>query len=260
MFGSHTPFRQAMRMKIQRTCLLTLCIFFLNFSAALAAEFSLIVEPEGHQAVIQAQKAEVKGLFKSAVRWRRVGLLKRLTLTEGIAKGDGLVLNLFPDTSYHATIDRVSVNVQGTITVRGRLRNYPLGYVLISTTGDLSLATIRVPELGAEYTIVYDPDSKAHYLLDNDPSKLDELEDAPAVIPPLPNRKNKLKSRHFENASCSIKSPKMRLPRSMSWWFTHRQHEHGPIRTKAVSAMLLPRPWKKLSSLRITAARLLPHT
>ena len=177
-----------MRMKIPRTCLLTLCIFFLNFSAALAAEFSLIVEPEGHQAVIQAQKAEVKGLFKSAVRWRRIGLLKQLTLTEGIAKGDGLVLNLFPDTSYHATIDRVSVNVQGTITVRGRLRNYPLGYVLISTTGDLSLATIRVPELGAEYTIVYDPDSKAHYLLDNDPSKQGELEDAPAVLPPPPNQ------------------------------------------------------------------------
>ena len=186
MFGRYTPFRHAPRIKIQRTCLLILCIVFLSFSAALAAEFSLIVEPEGHQAVIHAQKAEVKGLFKSAVRWRRVDLLKQLALTDGIAKGDGLVLNLFPDTSYHATIDRVSVNVQGTITVRGRLRNYPLGYVLISTTGDLSLATIRVPELGVEYTIVYDPDSKAHYLLDNDPLKLDKLEDAPAVIPPPP--------------------------------------------------------------------------
>jgi len=59
--------------------------------------------------------------------------------------------------------------VQGTITVRGRMRNYPLGYVPISTTGDLSLAFIRVPELGVEYTIVYDPDSRTYYLLDNDP-------------------------------------------------------------------------------------------
>ena len=59
-----------------------------------------------------------------------------------------------------------------------------MGYVLISTTGDLSLASIRVPELGVEYTIVYDPDSRTHYLLDNDPLKLDKLEDLPAAIPP----------------------------------------------------------------------------
>ncbi len=186
MFGKCSLFRQATRIKIQRTCLLILCIVFLSFSAALAAEFSLIVEPEGHQAVIHAQKADAKGIFKSAVRWRRVDLLKQLAMTDGIAKGDELVLNLFPDTSYQARVDRVSVNVQGTITVRGRLRNYPLGYALISTTGDLSLATIRVPELDMEYTIVYDPDSRAHYLLDNDPSKLNKLEDAPAVIPPPP--------------------------------------------------------------------------
>ena len=187
MFGRYTLFPHAMRINMQRTCLLILCIVFLSLSAAHAAEFSLIVEPEGHQAVIQAQKkADEKGLFKSAVRWRRVDLLKQLTLPDGIAKGDELVLNLFSDTSYHATIDRVSVNVQGTITVRGRLRNYPLGYVLISTTGDLSLASIRVPELGVEYTIVYDPDSRAHYLLDTDPSRLDKLEDLPAVIPPPP--------------------------------------------------------------------------
>jgi hypothetical protein len=184
MFGRYTPFRSATRINVQRTCLLILCTVFLCFSEAFAAEFSLIAEPDAHQAVVRAQRAEEQGLFRSAVRWRRVDLLKQLTQRDGIAKGDGLVLNLFSDTSYHATIDRVSINVQGTITVRGRLRNYPLGYVLISTTDDLSLATIRVPELGADFRIIYDPDSKAHYLLDNDPLKLNEMDDAPAVLPP----------------------------------------------------------------------------
>jgi hypothetical protein len=186
MFGGYNMFTDAMRIKMRLTCLFLLCIIFLGFSAAQAAEFSLIVEPESYQAAMRAQKAEEKGLFRSAMRWRRVDLLKQLALSDGIAKGDELVLNLFPDTSYHATVDRVSVNVQGTITVRGRLRNYPLGYVLISTTGSLSLASIRVPELGVEYTIVYDPDSRAHYLLDHDPLKMDKLEDSPAVIPPPP--------------------------------------------------------------------------
>ena len=184
MLGRYTMFRHTPRMKMRRACLILLCVVFLSFSAAHAAEFSLIVEPEGHPAVVQAQRAAEKGIFRSAARWRRVDLLRQLALPDGIAKDDELVLNLFPDTSYHATIDRVSVNVQGTITVRGRLRNYPLGYVLISTTGDLSLASIRVPELGVEYAIVYDPDSRTHYLLDNDPLKLNKLEDLPPAIPP----------------------------------------------------------------------------
>ncbi len=186
MFGRYNMFAHGLRMMMQRTCLFLLCIVFLGLSAAQAAEFSLIVEPEGGQAVMHVQRAAEKGLFKSAMRWRRVDLLKQLVLPDGITKGDELVLNLFPDTSYHATVDRVSVNVQGTITVRGRLRNYPLGYVLISTTGELSLASIRVPELRVEYTIVYDPDSRAHYLLDTDPLKADKLKDSPAVIPPPP--------------------------------------------------------------------------
>ena len=125
------------------------------------------------------------------MRWRRVDLLKQITLAGGIAKGDELVLDLFPDTSYRAMVDRVSVDVQGSITIRGRLRNYPLGYVLISTTGDLSLASIHVPELGVEYKIVYEPDSRCHYLLENDPFTMDKLEDSPVVIPPPPNREEK---------------------------------------------------------------------
>jgi hypothetical protein len=83
-------------------------------------------------------------------------------------------------------IDRVSVDMQGVVTVRGRLQNYPLGYVLISTTGDRSLATIQVPEMNKEYKIVYDPHSRSHYLLEIDPLTADKFEDSPAVIPPPP--------------------------------------------------------------------------
>ena len=179
-------FWQSTRIRMQHACAFLFGIVFLGLSAAHAAEFSLILEPEARQTVMHAERAAEKGLFRSAVRWRRVDLLKQLAIPGGIAMGDELILNLFPDASYRATVDRVAVNVHGTITVRARLRDYPLGYVLISTTGDMSLASVRVPELRLEYTIVYDPDSRAHYLLDADPSKMDKLEDAPAVLPPPP--------------------------------------------------------------------------
>ncbi len=171
---------------MRRACLLIICIVLLGFSPLSAAEFTLIPEPEGQQSVIQRQTAEATGPFKSALRWRQVDLLKQLALPDGIAAGDELVLNLFPDAAYHATVDRVSVNAQGTVTVRGRLRDYPSGHVLITTTGDLSFATIRVPELGVEYTIVYDPASRGHYLLDHDPAKRDKLEEAPVMRPRPP--------------------------------------------------------------------------
>lgn len=186
MFRGIKMLAHAQRIKLQRACLFLFLIVFLGLPTAFAAEFSLIVESDAHRAFIQPPRDEEKGFFRSAARWRRVDLLKQLSLPDGIAKGDKLVLNLFPDAAYEATIDRVSTNVQGTVTVRGRLRNHPFGHVLISTTGDRSLASISVPELDVEYTIVYDPDSRMHYLSENDPAKMDKLEESPAVMPPLP--------------------------------------------------------------------------
>jgi hypothetical protein len=179
-------------MRMQGIGLLTLCcIVCIVFGAmaaaqARAATFPLIVEPEGRPAVAEARIAEAKGLFRTAARWQKVELSPRIAPGHGIAPGDELIVNLFADAAYLADVDRVSVNVQGTITVRGRLRGYPLGHLLISTTGGISLGSIHVPELGAAYTILYDPDSKAHYLLDHDPAQADELQEAPAVIPPWP--------------------------------------------------------------------------
>jgi len=185
-----------MPFKMKWVSLLLLIVVALSFSAVQAAEFSLIVENTEPQAAINAKQADEAGFFKAAVRWRRVDLIKQITMPDGIAKGDELILNLFPDTSFQATVDRVSVNAQGTMTVRGRLQNYPLGYVLISTTGDRSLASIRAPELGVEYSIVYDPNSRSHYLLDNDPAKMGNLEDAPVVIPNFskPEEKEEIKA------------------------------------------------------------------
>ena len=190
------PSQATVRTTLRRIGLLILCIVLLGSAAAYAAEFSLIVEPAGPQALVQRQTTDRKGPFKSALRWRRVDLLNRLAQADGIAAGDELVLNLFPDATYHATIDRVSANRQGTVTVRGRLRNYPLGYVLVTTTGDRSLATVSVPELGVEYTILFDPDSQGHYLLDQDPAAQDKLPEGPVVRPrpPTPEQRQEVET------------------------------------------------------------------
>ncbi len=179
--------RFSLRGRLTRICALVLFLLSLGLSLADAAEFSLLVSPKARQAVtLRPEQAEPTGPFASARRWRQVDLMKPLAQADGVAGGDELVLDLFPDARYRATVDRVSTNVNGTVTRRGRLKGYPMGYVLISTTGEKSLATIKVPELAAEYTILYDAASRGHYLLDQDPAKQDILVEGPAVVPPPP--------------------------------------------------------------------------
>jgi hypothetical protein len=70
------------------------------------------------------------------------------------------------------------------VTVRGRIEEYPLGYLIISTTNNNSLASIRIPETGERYRIQMDTLTGTHYLLEENTDQLDELEDGPTPIPP----------------------------------------------------------------------------
>jgi hypothetical protein len=121
-----------------------------------------------------------------ALRWRSVELNPVIATIDGLEAGDNLVLDLFADRSYSARIDQVTMNVNGTVTVRGRIDGHPLGYILISTTEGRSLGSIRIPEKVERYIIQSGPDGNIHFLLDVDSEKLDVLEDAPPLIPPPP--------------------------------------------------------------------------
>ena len=121
-----------------------------------------------------------------ARRHRAVALNPLITTADGLAEGDTLRLSLFDDRVYTAVVDRIAVNVNGTVTVRARLHDHPLGYLLISTTGGRSLASIRVPERAERYAVTSAADELAHYVLDVDIKRLDALECGPPLILPDP--------------------------------------------------------------------------
>jgi hypothetical protein len=110
-----------------RIFIFLLCMLLLNFSETIAAEYSLFVQTTAKEVMSPNSKKEETGIFKSAIKWIQVDLTKRIASADGIAKGDELVFDLFSDTPVRAVIDRVSVDVQGVVTVRGRLQNYPWG-------------------------------------------------------------------------------------------------------------------------------------
>ncbi len=120
----------------------------------------------------------------SAARTRQVELNPRLSSAVEAAVGERIVLDLFPDAGYEAVVDRVSRNVNGTVAVRARIEGYEFGYMLLVTTGEKSLGTIRIPERGEHYRLVADPGGPGHFLMDVDGRV--EVGDGPLLISPAP--------------------------------------------------------------------------
>lgn len=121
----------------------------------------------------------------SWLRSRPVSISSAVQTPEGLATGDQLILSLFDDTAYTADIDRITQNLNGTVSIRGRIAGYPLGTILISTTDGRSLASIDIPEINQHYMIRGDPDTGIHTLAAVDPSKAKPLDDSPPLIPPV---------------------------------------------------------------------------
>jgi len=103
-----------------------------------------------------------------AKRVRTVEISATLSRPDLLAEGNQLTLNLFEDTGYTAVVDRVHVNVNGTVAVRARILDAPLGFVLLSTTHGRTLGSVMIPEAGEHFHIQSGPDGKTHYLLDLD--------------------------------------------------------------------------------------------
>jgi len=148
-----------------------------------AAQYNMFTEAPPED-VAMLSTSEKQGIFKAAIRTRKVNLLPLAANSDGLTKNDTLLLSLFPSADYTATIDRATTDVNGTVSVRGKIEGFPLGYIIISTHKGQSLVTINIPELGKQYAVQYDVSSQSHYLLEVDPSKIDQLEGGPSLIPP----------------------------------------------------------------------------
>ncbi len=131
---------------------------------------------------------EEHSVLGAAARTREVVLSPWVGEPDGIAVGDQVILNLFPEKEYVATVDRVTTNVNGTLSVRGRLHNYPDGYIIVSTHQDRTFASISIPQRNQQYAVVYEPGEARHYVIEVDAQKLDVLDEAPPLTASAPDR------------------------------------------------------------------------
>ncbi len=116
-------------------------------------------------------------------RFREIQLSRELTEAGKLVHGDKVTLNLFDDVQYTGSLDRTNININGTYSLRVRLDDYQLGYMLMSTTQERTLAKIRIPENNEFYLIKSDPVTFRHYLLDIGDDNRHHLESGPPLIP-----------------------------------------------------------------------------
>jgi hypothetical protein len=125
-----------------------------------------------------------ENLYQPYTRVSEVTLNAKILSDNACTVGDKVTINLFDDDSYSSTIDRINKNINGTVTIRARINDYPLGFLLLSTTDGLSLGTIWIPEKNERYSIKTSSKTGLTYLKRLDISKLDEIEGGPSLIAP----------------------------------------------------------------------------
>lgn len=94
--------------------------------------------------------------FPPAKRSRPVKVLPESALRQ-FHPQDTLVLDLFKDIHLNAVVRRVTKNVNGTLTIRGHIPEYPFASVIISTTDGRTLVTVQIPETGQHFQIQSGP-------------------------------------------------------------------------------------------------------
>jgi hypothetical protein len=168
-----------------RAVILFLWLFVGLLTSADGAQYSLFVEESNTKSISVGLEVVRPSNFKSVRRFRRVNLAPIVASHNYLVQGDVLTLNLFDNAAYSARIDRISTNVNGTVSIRARIDDYPLGYVLISTTGNESLASISIPEKAGLYCIQNNSGTGTHYLYEMNADGIEELQDSSPQIPPV---------------------------------------------------------------------------
>jgi hypothetical protein len=129
-------------------------------------------------------------VFQNAIQHRELILNPIFQNTDLIKVNDTIQLDLFNNIKYKASIEKIDVDVNNTLTIRARLFDCNYSYCFISTSNGKSLVIIDVPDHNELFKASYDHQSNRYYLQQIDKSKLEKLEGSPSRFPPVDDLKN----------------------------------------------------------------------
>jgi hypothetical protein len=118
-----------------------------------------------------------------AVRYRTVQINPKVLRPAGINPGDIVLISPFGREIYAAMIENVQADVNGVVSIRGRMEGTTVGYFLLSTAENYALGSLIIPERNLEYAINYAASRGVHIVQELDPAAKDALEDGPSPVP-----------------------------------------------------------------------------
>ncbi len=125
--------------------------------------------------------------FNEAKRLRYLFVNEQVQTKNQVKVKDTLLLDLFNNKHYKACVEKVSINVNGTLSIRAKIVGFNFAYCFINTSNNKTDINIEVPEKNEYYSSSYDKKTEKYFLMEIDISKQDYLEGAPCVIPPADN-------------------------------------------------------------------------
>lgn len=163
-------------MMTARLLIPVLCIWF-GLSSSLRAEdlpISLLASVVGGPSIMATAPVDSSAL-PPALRIRQVSLNPALLASDGVSIDSSVRLDFFEDAIYTARVDRVHQDVNGVLTIRGRLDGFPHGTMILTSVSGRSLLEVEIPELRRRYTI-RDNNAGDYYLIDVDKDHTHSIE------------------------------------------------------------------------------------
>lgn len=132
--------------------------------------------------------------FNDAKRARELVLNEKVQTNREVYVNDTILLDLFNNKQYKAYVDKIDVDVNGTLSIRARIIGYEFAYCFITTFNGKSFITIDIPGNEEYYSSRYDPNTNTYYLLEMDNTKMKSLAGSEPLVPPTVNQDNINKS------------------------------------------------------------------
>ena len=121
---------------------------------------------------------------ESIIRAGKVIMNEHIQWPHTLRRDDKLILKLFDDTEFPASLLWTDFNPYGTTTIAVEIEGFNYSYAVISSKSGRTYATIFIGESGQYYKIISDPITLQHYVIEINYEAESDLVDAPPMIPP----------------------------------------------------------------------------
>lgn len=129
-----------------------------------------------------------KTFGRVVIRYRTVQINPVFKTPGNLSPGNRIYLHLFHDVTYWATIERISLDVNRVLSIRGRIENTEAGYFLFSCSDGMVEASIHIPKENEEYIVSFAKEMAQHVVIEVHQERKDVLPEGPALKPRQNNK------------------------------------------------------------------------